>query len=80
MIEKDTLGYTIRAKTGWGGQSMKEIGWYVGYLETKSNVFYFSNCIQTDSKNVEDVQRAILFDHARKDIVFDILAALNLLQ
>lgn len=33
MIAKDTLGYTVRAKSGWGSQDNKEIGWYVGYFE-----------------------------------------------
>ena len=29
MTAKDTLGYVVRAKTGWGEQDNKEIGWYV---------------------------------------------------
>lgn len=47
MIVKDTLGYILRAKTGWADDDKKSTGWYVGYLETKDNVYYFSNCIQT---------------------------------
>ncbi|MDP1800222.1 MAG: class D beta-lactamase [Bacteroidota bacterium] len=47
MIVKDTLGYVLRAKTGWSDGDKKSIGWYIGYLETNDNVYYFSNCIQT---------------------------------
>ncbi len=47
MIVKDTLGYILRAKTGWADDDKKSTGWYVGYLETTDNVYYFSNCIQT---------------------------------
>ena len=52
MIAKDTLGYVVRAKTGWGKQDNKDIGWYVGYVEKENKVYYFANCIQTtDSEN-----------------------------
>lgn len=47
MIVKDTLDYVIRAKTGWGDENDRNIGWYVGYVEKKGNVYYFANCIQT---------------------------------
>jgi beta-lactamase class D len=49
MIVKDTLGYVLRAKAGWADDDKKSTGWYVGYLETKDNVYYFSNCIQTSN-------------------------------
>jgi beta-lactamase class D len=72
MIAKDTLGYVVRAKTGWGEQDNKEIGWYVGYVETKDNVYYFANCIQTtDSENKE-------FARARIEIVYQILEELKI--
>jgi beta-lactamase class D len=38
MIVEKTLSYTIRAKTGW----TKDIGWYVGYVETKDDVWFFA--------------------------------------
>ncbi len=72
MIVKDTLDYTIRAKTGWGFIDNKNIGWYVGYLENKNNVYYFANCIQTtDTNNTE-------FPKARIEIVYQILDELKL--
>ncbi len=80
MITKDTLNYIIRGKTGWGGHGDKDVGWYVGYIETKGQVYYFSNCVQTDSKTLNDVNRAILFDNSRIDIVYKILEELNLIN
>ena len=47
MIAKDTLGYVLRAKTGWSESPIESVGWYVGYLETKGHVYYFATCIQT---------------------------------
>lgn len=80
MITKDTLNYIIRGKTGWGGHGDKDVGWYVGYIETKGQVYYFSNCVQTDSKTLNDVNRAILFDNSRIDIVYKILEELSLIN
>lgn len=72
MITQDTLGFTVRAKTGWGGQENKDIGWYVGYIETTDNVYFFANCIQT-----EDFDHKA-FANARIDIVYLILEDLNI--
>jgi len=79
MIEKDSMQVIIRGKTGWGGQANIDIGWFVGYIETKDNVYYFSNCVQIESVLLNDVQRAILFDHSRTAIVYQIVDSLNLL-
>ena len=73
MMAKDTLGYVLRAKTGWGQQDNKNIGWYVGYLETKENVYYFANCIQTADSNNE------YFANARIEIVYKIFDDLKLI-
>lgn len=80
MIETDTPNYTIRSKTGWGGQDGKDIGWYLGYVETKDNVYYFVNCIQINSKRNEELEQAILFDKARKEITQKILQELNIIE
>jgi beta-lactamase class D len=73
MIAKDTATYTLRAKTGWGEQEEKDIGWYVGYLQTKSNAYFFASCIQSaDRKNPD-------FSRARTEIPMRILKELGLL-
>lgn len=78
MITKDTLDYVIRAKTGWGGHGKKDVGWYVGYLETNDNVYYFTNCVQIDSEKLNDINRAISFDNSRTEIVYKIFEELKL--
>ncbi len=72
MFFEQTPHYTISSKTGWGQQDNKEIGWYVGYIETKGNVYYFANCIQTSDSGYND------FPKARIDITNQILADLKL--
>ncbi len=78
MIAQDTLGCKVSAKTGWGGHGNKDVGWYVGYLETKNNVYYFANCVLIDAQKLNDLQSAIHFDHSRTEIVYRILEDLKL--
>lgn len=73
MIVKDSAGVVIRAKTGSGKQGQQTIGWYVGYVTTKDNVYYFSNCMQTENRGAD-------FADARLNIVYDILDELNILK
>ena len=56
------------------GQDNKDIGWYVGYLETNNKVYYFANCIQSSDINNKD------FANARIDIVYLILDDLKLID
>lgn len=71
MIVEDTLGYVLRAKTGWAdNETEPSIGWYVGYVETKDNTYYFANCIQT-----KDFDKA----KARIDITYQILRDLGII-
>lgn len=72
MIVKDTTAYTLRAKTGWSGQDGLDIGWYVGYLQTKSNVYFFATCIQRQESENPD------FLSSRIEITLAILKDLGL--
>jgi beta-lactamase class D len=72
MIARDTLGVLLRAKTGWSEQDGKQIGWYVGYLEKKGNVYFFSNFLQSSDSSIPD------FAGARIVITYKILADLAL--
>jgi beta-lactamase class D len=45
MLVEQTPDYAIRAKTGWygfGRPEVQQIGWYVGYVETRDNVYFFA--------------------------------------
>jgi beta-lactamase class D len=72
MIVQDTNGYVLRAKTGRGEQDNKDIGWYVGYLETTTGTYFFATCIQAANEDLP------AFLNARKEITLSILKALKL--
>jgi beta-lactamase class D len=72
MIAQDTTGYVLRAKTGSGEQENKNIGWYVGYLESVKGTYFFATCIQAADPDIP------VFLKARKEITNDILKSLKL--
>lgn len=48
MVHEEGPGYTLRAKTGWAVLTPKtHTGWWVGWLEYNSNVFFFATVLQT---------------------------------
>lgn len=73
MIVRDTIDLTLRAKTGWSSQDGQDIGWYVGYLQVKKDVYFFATCIQCANPENPD------FARARIEITLRILKELRLL-
>jgi beta-lactamase class D len=50
LVLEKTPEYTLSAKTGGGPRgSGRYLGWFVGYLETKGNVYFFATNIDGDS-------------------------------
>lgn len=58
MIDEKKEDYTIRAKTGWEGK----YGWYVGYVETKEDVWFFALNIDTNSKDDLPKRKALTLE------------------
>ena len=42
MLAEDTADYRLWGKTGLGGKAPKQVGWYVGYVQTTSEVWFFA--------------------------------------
>ena len=42
MIEEKNDEYVLRGKTGWGLRINPQIGWYVGYIETSEDIWFFA--------------------------------------
>lgn len=74
MINEHTDAYTLSAKTGWTRTDGKDLGWWVGYVQTKENTFFFATRVSK--------LRATLnpdFGNCRKTITIDILHQLGAL-
>ncbi len=71
MVVEYQDNYTLRGKTGWGRDvdGMKNIGWYVGYLERDNNVYFYALNIVNQDPNFAmiSIRKKILFD-AFKDL------------
>ncbi|NTW50831.1 MAG: class D beta-lactamase, partial [Chlorobiales bacterium] len=53
MLVEKTPTYTMRAKTGWATRVTPQVGWYVGYVETANEVWFFATNIDTrDEKDL----------------------------
>lgn len=42
MLAEKTPTYALWAKTGWASSATPQVGWYVGYVETPEDVWYFA--------------------------------------
>ncbi len=74
MIAETTDRYTLRGKTGWTSANGNDIGWWVGYYETKDNTLFFATRItkKLDAQNDR-------FGACRKEITQKIFSELNLI-
>ena len=46
MLVEKMPAYTMRAKTGWATRVKPQVGWYVGYVETPKDVWFFATNIE----------------------------------
>lgn len=51
MIVDKTSQYIIRAKTGWAMRIANQHGWYVGYVETQQQVWFFTTNFDIKKKS-----------------------------
>jgi len=53
MLVEQTPSFTMRAKTGWATRSGPQVGWYVGYVETPGDVWFFATNLEVrDEKDL----------------------------
>jgi len=67
MVIEDTDEYTFSGKTGTALRVASPVGWFVGYLETNENVYFFATniALQTAEGNIgkaREITEAILRD------------------
>lgn len=75
MIAEQTGAYTLRAKTGWAQADQQNTGWYVGYIETRDNIYFFATHIE---KPISP-EGSGNFGAARQIITKNILKNLNII-
>ncbi|MDX2070220.1 MAG: penicillin-binding transpeptidase domain-containing protein [Haliscomenobacter sp.] len=75
MINERKPNYILRAKTGWTRVNGQDIGWWVGYVERKGNLYFFATRITKPR-----AERHPNFGQCRKDITRTILHQLQAIE
>ena len=81
MIVEETDEYTLRAKTGWTRDGNQDTGWWIGYVESQVNVYFFATRIVR--KREGETQRFATYNKygpCRKEITYTILRQLGALD
>jgi len=73
LVREKNDSYTLRAKPGSTTQDSISIGWYIGYLEKDSDVYFFATNISSPSPDAQ-------FSGAREAVTRGILKALEILK
>jgi beta-lactamase class D len=66
--------YSISGKTGWAVRQKENITWFVGYVETKNNVYFFA----TNIASTEDTDMKT-FGQIRIELTKEVLRELNII-
>lgn len=59
MLIEQTEHYRLFAKTGWATRSQPQTGWYVGYVESRGEVWLFATNIELRSEQDLPLRQAI---------------------
>lgn len=62
MLEESTETYHLRAKTGWAARVSPQVGWYVGYIETQDNVWFFATNIHIKDKKALPLRKQLTLE------------------
>lgn len=75
MVIDENPNYKISGKTGWSIRNGNNNGWFVGYLEVKKNVYFFSTNVEPNEQfNMK------VFPQIRKEITFKSFQQLGILD
>ncbi len=59
IIVEEIPQFSLRAKTGWAVRSTPQRGWYVGYVETKEETWFFAMNLDIKKKGDEVFRKEI---------------------
>jgi beta-lactamase class D len=65
MIEEKNVEYTLRGKTGWAQQTSPQIGWYVGYVETANDTWFFACNLDIRQNSDADYRKELVLGYLR---------------
>ncbi|MCK5638114.1 MAG: class D beta-lactamase, partial [Flavobacteriaceae bacterium] len=67
--------YILSGKTGWSTSNKIDNGWFVGYLESNKNVYFFATNIEPNKNFNMD-----LFAKIRKTVTIEALKSIGVIK
>lgn len=67
MLVDSTADYKLFAKTGWAARLEKQVGWYVGYVESQGKVWFFAANLTINNEEEIAFRRELIIK-ALKDL------------
>lgn len=75
MVIEENKNYKLSGKTGWSVRNGNNNGWFVGYIEIESKIYFFAtNLSPKESFNME------MFSMIRKEITLKAFKKLNIIK
>lgn len=75
MVTEQNNNFLIRAKTGWTRENNINTGWWIGYIDNNSGVYFFATRLLQDRKYNRDD-----FGSCRKDITKQVFRDLKIIE
>lgn len=75
IVIEDTDDYKLSGKTGWSIRNGNNNGWFVGYVETQSKIYFFATNIEP--KQQFDMN---MFPMIRKDVTFKAFEQMKIIK
>ncbi|WP_243136999.1 class D beta-lactamase [Alkaliphilus serpentinus] len=66
MIEEKNAEYILRGKTGWAQRVDPQIGWYVGYIETDKDTWFFACNLDIRQNSDAGYRKELVFKYLRE--------------
>ena len=66
LIEEKNAEYTLRGKTGWAQRISPQIGWYVGYIETTNDVWFFACNLDIHQNSDAAYRKELVLEYLRE--------------
>lgn len=74
MVIEENKDYKLSGKTGWAIRNGNNNGWFVGYIETEDNLYYFA--INVDPKEQFNME---MFPMIRKEVTYKALKEMKII-
>ena len=75
IVIEENETYKLSGKTGWSVRNGNNNGWFVGFVETKENTYFFATNIEPNQKFNMD-----MFPMIRKELTFKALEQMEIMK